>query len=418
MVIQVWVLLLLLVLVRVVDMKFSFIFLSKNLLRFFIFSLLLIYLSSLVSSIGASPPMAYVDYSDDFNESFSFTLMNNNPDPNVAVELILKGPLAEFATISEKSFKFDAPTHSFTVFFNFPPYEELGLYGKQRLRIRANEIGKKNGMFTVGTAVEVWIEVYIPVPGSFAEVSSVSVNNAFEGEDTDLSFKLTNRGLEDIVASSAKVYIKDYLGNTIDTYSHSNIEIPYGESIVIDDHLSSSSYDSGKYSAVVEYKFSPDFAVSKRSATFFLGSSDIIITNYTSELVAGEINRVIVSSQSLWGSFLKDVSFDLEYSGSSHILPSRDFQPFQEVRFETFVDAPIIEDKHVDSVLLNAKMNLVIPVDADKTIEKSIPLTFNVVRPSKDFSISSTTLMVVAALVILILLFLVNFFILSKSKKK
>lgn len=400
------------------NMVFFFTFFNRRLALGLILILSTLMVLPSVLALGVSPPYAFADYSDDFNDSFGFTLINNNPDPNIGIELSLDGPLAKFASLSESSFNFDSKTHSFRVFFDFPSYEELGVYGKQKLKINAKEVTKNKGMFNVGTGVGVWVEVYIPVPGSFAEVTSVNVDNAFQGEDTQMTFSLTNRGTEDIFNSYAKVYIKDYTGKIIETLSYPNINIPYDSSVSFDETIHSSSYSSGKYSALVEYVFDDSFSPSTKSDTFFLGSSDVIITDYTSTLIAGEINKVNVTAQSIWGSDLIGVGFNLFYLGSSHNLPSLNFGPFQELKFETFIEAPAIEDKNIDSTTLSAKMDISVPVGDGSFQSKSVPLEFTVVKEKKSFSISSKTLLIVAGSLILLLLIIINIVLLSRTSKK
>lgn len=395
----------------------SLFFSKRNFASLGLFLFFLILFLPLTSAIGVTPPYAKVNYYDGFDETYSFTLINNAVDADQSVEFSTSGSLANYATLSEDSFSFVGKTKRFDVNLKLPPYEDLGVYGKQMLRVRATERVKDAGMFSVGTAVEVWVQVYIPVPGAFAEVESVSVGNVFEGEDSSFSFTIANRGTQDLSDTSAVVTVTDYLGNKMDSFVFKNLDVPFEDTLTISDSLPSSKYSSGKYFLSVDYTFDQEFVPSSRTATFFVGSSDIIVTNYTSNLVAGEINKVTITTQSLWGSQLSNVLFSLNYAGVAHNLPPITYEPFKEMTFDAFIEAPLIEDKKIDSIPFSASLDIVIPVD-DSSIQKSVGLDFVVVNNSKSFSLADNLALIIVIIVLIVILINVLFFFKFKKKSK
>lgn len=386
----------------------------RSFLFFFVFLLLLF---PLASAIGVTPPSRTIQFEDNYTGAFSFTFINNNENPDIFVSLSLSSALDKYAVLSEQNFSFEGKKyHTVTVQLNLPEYEDLGVYGTQIIRVRASERAKASGSFSVGTAVGAWIKVKIPVPGTLGEIKAVSIANALEGKDTELTLSIDNLGTDAISDSYARVEISDFSGNRIDTLSFNNINIPTEENIILNSDVFTNSYDSGKYFIDASYYFSDDFAPSTKSSYFFVGSTDIFVSNYSKILEAEKINKVAISAQSLWGSPLEDVSFSLNYNGVSVPLPDLTFKPFEEISFDAFIEAPAITDRKKDSIPLDATLDVSF-YSNDNLIVKSIPLKFEVIRSKSGLNMSSTTLLIIGGIILLILLILVNFIIISKISK-
>lgn len=385
---------------------------------FFLFLIFLLLFTSLASAIGVTPPSRTIQFEDNYTGSFSFTFINNNDNPDIFVSLSLSGALAKYAVLSEDNFSFGGKKyHTVNVNLNLPAYEDIGVYGTEILRVRASERAKVSGSFSVGTAVGAWIKVKIPVPGTLGEIKSVGVKNAFEGQDTDLSLTIENLGTDAIFDSYARVVISDFSGNRLDTISFNNVNIPTEDSVTLTSELLTADYESGKYFVDASYYFSDDFVPSTKSSHFFVGSTDIFVSNYTKILEEGKINKIIISAQSVWGSPLEDVSLSLSYAGITVPLPDLNFKPFEEISFDAFIEAPLIEDRKIDSLPLEATLDISFNSNGDLVV-KSIPLDFEVVRSKSGLNISSTTFLVVGVAVLIILLILVNFIIISRITKR
>jgi hypothetical protein len=394
-------------------------------MRFFFFllffSFFLLLFSSHVQAIGMSPPLFELNYEEGKSFTFSTSIINRG-GPTTINLYADRSELSEFVTFSKNDFDMAPGTkETIELTITCPPYKTLTEFGLQKIGIHAREIAlnKETGTFAAVTAVEGLMFVHIPVPGVFGEITDFSISNVIEGLDADLTLELTNRGTDDLKNTKATVTIVDFYGEDVSSVEFSNIDIPVGESKKIRKELSSSVYPSGKYFATAEYVFSDSQAPQKEDAVFFIGSSDVIITDYTKNLTEGQINVVYIELQSLWGSPLNTIRGSLiDFTGRQKPLPVIDLEPFSKRVVELYLDVPLLNSSafrlgdEYNSTTKDLDFHLQFPVQAANDVDKTIPLTFTINRlpvPEKEraqFFTTTNTILIIGMIVLILIAFL------------
>jgi len=401
---------------------------------FFSFLVLIFLLTfSSVLAIGISPPKNYVDYAEGETVTFDFLISNRASFPTT-IQMSLDGVFSDDDVVfSEDIFTIPASsTHIVTATLTFPPYDTLTAFNKQRILIQAREVvvDKTIGGFAALTGVEGWILVQIPVPGQFGEITSFGLENVVEGLDSTISLDIINRGTADLRNTRATVDIFDFYGNNVSSVKFQNIVIASGDSTSLSHSLSSSSYNSGKYTAKAKYFYNSENAPMPAQTTFFIGSTDVMVTEYTQDLYEGQINSVKIHLQSLWGSPLHNIRGELtDFSGKTILLPVIDLDPFEEKVVDLYLDVPLLNSSafRIDSSVYNStsqdlSLKLAFPVQSSNDVEKVISLPFTVnkklVPPviETPLSISTSTLVILIGFVVFVLLALNMFFLVGKKK--
>jgi len=401
--------------------------------RFYFFLFLIFILSfSLVVSIGVSPPKQYVDFISEGSASADYTILNYGGLVGTNIVLSAEGsPLAKYVSFSENNFVMKTNEHLITATINFPSYENLSVYGKQIIRIEASEVsaGPSSGSFAVVTAVEPWLIVNIPIPGHFAEIEKFSIPNVKEGEDSSISFSIKNSGTKPLSNTRAEIEVFDLKGGLISSMSFDGINIPVGSSKSFSKPLRSSLMDPGKYLLVLKYYFDDNLKPASLSNYFFVGTTDILLLNYTSNLVEGKINKISLTLQSLWGSDLRSIRASIiDFNNHSQALPVIDLGPFEKRVVETYIDVPLLNGSpfflntsRYANLSVDTFMTLKFPTDASNDVDKRIPLNFLISHPvdpvveSKSFLDSVNVLLLSFIILLLVLIVLVLFLVFKKK---
>lgn len=386
---------------------------------FLFFILFLILFSSLVFSIGVSPPTYEIDYEEGLTQSFNYKILNKDAK-DINVKMWVNGAFAEHVTFSEETFSIPARgSHMVTATITLPDYSTLTAFGRQIVRLHATEQAIRGGMFVVATSVEPWIIVNVPIPGKYAEITNFGVGSTVESYDTSASLTIKNKGTESILNKKATITITSSEGVRMDRLSISGISLEPNEEKVYTQEILSSDYPSAKYDAFAELVYSSEMAPSSKESSFFVGSTDVFLSNYTGTLIRGKINKINLYLQSLWGSTLSGVRGSVVVDGSEQLLPVIDFGPFEEIIVDAFIDVPDTNATSFDAVL-----KLSIPVDTSNIESKEIPLSFILVdeivqEAEKEKSVSGLPLLQVfiGGLIIVIILVVLNLVLLNKRGK-
>ncbi len=401
-------------------MKLFFSFLKESILeqgkRVFLFSFLFLFLLSSVSAIGISPPSFTIDYEGAQTYSFDVKIINNGA-PESFVSLQTKGDMSDHVSFSEYQFQFrpNEKMHEVTIHVDLPAYNELTVFGKQRIEIKAREDAPDNtGMMAFRTSVSGLLIVDIPVPGKLGKINTFDMRNTNEGYAAPFTLIIDNKGTEKLTGVSAQVIVKDYEGTQLDTMLFENIVIDFDESYTIEEVFPTQSYESSKYFATAILTYDPTKAPLSKNNNFFVGSTDVTLINYTPTLLNGKINKVELNLQSLWGAPLRNIRGSISYAGQTQNLPVIDFTEFQLQTIEAYLDIPLLEEE-----TLEATLTLDIPVDEETDAQKIIPLTFTVVEsldPQNESPFSGSSLVVIGLIIAVALLVAVNVYIYVKKK--
>ena len=366
-------------------------------MRFIIFSLLFVLIcTSQVFAIGVSPPVYRIDYEEGATHTFDFLILNKDGRSS-DVRMYADGAFGEYVTFSEDTFDFEgAQTYPITATLTLPNYSDVPGFGKQRLNLHAEEFSTAGGAFSAVTAVGFAVFIQVPQPGRFGEPTTFTIPHTVEGFDTSYTLEITNRGTDDLTNTNAQVSIVSATGEQQEQFTITNINLLAGASQTFNDEVITSTYTPGKYIATASYIYDQAKAPTTEEVTFFVGSTDIELVDYTTTLVKGKINKINITLQSLWGSPLDSIRGMLVLGANQQALPAMDFLPFESKVVQAFIDVPLTNQTSTEALL-----HLQLPFN-DGVIEKDIELNFVLVDEFIEEESQSNTLLIIALIVLII----------------
>jgi hypothetical protein len=365
--------------------------------RIFFFLFFLVLLCGSVSAIGMSPPLYRIDFQEETQLNLSFAILNRDGAATNIRVFADGSELSEYVTFSETEFEFDGTApYGITATLDMPSYSEVSSFGKQRININAEEFVTTGGTFAAVTAVEGAIFVQVPQPGLYAEITDFSVDHTVAGYDTQAEVELTNRGTDTISSGELSLQIFESENTILNTFLVQDIDLNPAESKSFTIDIPSDSYVSAKYEAVVSFDYTSTRDPATDTKSFFVGSTDIELVNYTSSLISGSINRVNITLQSLWGSPLTNVRGLLVVGDSQQSLPVIDFNPFEEQVVSAFIDIPLTNATQEEGVLsLTASAE-------NGDFSRDYDLSFDLTLPKEEFNVNITLIILVVAVVLII----------------
>ncbi|MFP4118547.1 MAG: hypothetical protein ACLFTH_00670 [Candidatus Woesearchaeota archaeon] len=379
---------------------------------FFLFLFSLVLASSQTGAIGVSPAVQTVEYVE--NETVAIELLVTGLSNDV--ELSASGALSDFITFSDDVVEYSGSKATIDINITFPPYDQIDIFGEQKSYIRIRELPEGNSGLSATTAVNPTVKVYIPNPGLYAEIEELSVPTINEGEDTYYSFKIKNRGTDNFSGQEAVLKVTDMSGQTVDTFTITDVAASPDGFFEAEGEIPSSSYEPGKYTAEVVFDLDPDRSPFVSSTSFFVGTTDVVLVNYTDTVTADSINKVDLELQSLWGSPLEGIRASVDgLDGGEQSLPVIDFEPFENKVVTAFVDVP-----STNKTSFNSSLVLEFPEDIASEPSKTVPLHFDVKQEDDTGSIFSltTTTALVGIITVLVIVILVLWLSSRKKAKK
>lgn len=381
---------------------------------FFLFFLFFI-VSPFVLAIGVSPGSIRLNYDEGAVIPFEMRIINQGTSNNV--QMYVQGWMSPYVALSEYDFSFDGQRlFAINGTLKMPPYEDITEYGPQRIFIAAKDVVPKDaGGISAVAAVKMWIEVDIPFPGKYARIESLTAEHILKGENTSVMFVVLNRGTNDLSGTKLVLSLINFEGEEVASKEFNNIFIPVNQRKTINHTFLTENFDSGIYRVKGTFFYDTGDSLEKEDM-FFIGTSDIVLTNYTKFLKKGEINKVNLTLQSIWGSPLENIRLTISTDSEDFPLSVLDLSPFEKKAVVGFVDVPDFQED-----TLNATLKIILPVDNDVIIEKDIPLFFNILEPPKKelaLPINTVTLLFVALGLLLLILVINIFFFRGKSSIK
>ncbi|MDD3175816.1 MAG: hypothetical protein PHU51_05045 [Candidatus Nanoarchaeia archaeon] len=379
-----------------------------------IFFILILLLSvNLTSAIGISPPSYRTQFQDYKTETFSFMVFTH--DGATRINISLDGALAEYAKASEALFNLEAKgSKTVQVTITYPAYEDLTIYGQQRLNVRAEELPQEGAGFSAVTAIVGQLRISIPIPGEYGLINSFTIDSVEKGKNTNANLVLYNGGTEPLIGKNAEINIYSPTGEFQEKIKISDIYIPPQQTLEIKKEIKSQNYIEGRYTADLFFNCSETQETIKASTIFFIGATDIVLEDYTKNVTRGKISPIDLEFQSIWGSPLNAVRASVTYNGKTQDLPVLDFEPFGKKTTKVYLDIP--ETQYNTT---SAELNLKIPINDNQVKDKKIELFFKVLEPapSKFTFAVSTNIILIGVIVLLILILLtINIYLLTKKK--
>lgn len=274
--------------------------------KFLILIIGIIFLTGFVSAtLGISPAKIELGYNPGEKHTFTFSVFSE--DPKQEIEIYSAGDLNETVSFDKKELKGGG---SFTATIILPAKIEKP--GNHRLLIGVREKIDKELASFIGTAVAVQapIDIYVPYPGRYAEVS-LSGENANIGEPIEFKLKITNRGKEPLnITPEIEIYSEDK--QKLESLVFQNRFLESQSSIDLVKQLDTSNYNAGVYYArgVVD-EFSTE------DVEFKIGTLSLKLTNFTNRVEIGGVKAFDVEVESGWNNPLEDVYAEVSFSKDS-----------------------------------------------------------------------------------------------------
>mgnify|MGYP006298245661 CR=1 FL=1 len=301
--------------------------------------------------------------------------------------------------------------------------KEMGkAYGERRLGVSVGEKPRGDGMFQVSATVRSPIIIYVPYPGKYIE-GSLSVPNIRVDEPLDISFKVINRGQEDINSLYVSYEIIDQQNKSLALINTSKIALRKEKEYTFKSTWNSEDHLPAPYKVKATAYYDNNNTL-KLSREFYIGDLKMEILEASEELHLGTINPFTVSVQSKWNDdidpvFTKTRFIDIDGNELAEVVsPHYSFRSWQKKDLTSYVDT-----SNFDLGIYNAEVTLVYASKREKKtfqveIVKKPPETPIMVEQPKEsiFTLSNLIMLLILLLIILNTLWL--FFMARKRKKR
>lgn len=374
-------------------------------MKWLIFMIVLLVSLSGVAAIGVTPAKQTVSFEDNATYSFVYKILNQGENP-VHIVMSATGSLASYVSFKNSFDVSGQSVYPLEVKLRLPDYKEISEYGQQIIRIRATEMSSaENGVFAATTAVEFWLVVQIPTKGKYAVIDSISLPSVKEGDFPLLEMNITNKGtmfLQNIswgvLVFNNRVLIEDYLFDGLTLEQEETVSLSKSFNITT----------PGEYSGYVWVDYGKGRV--KKDISFIVGTSDILVKDYSVRVVSGQINRINLTFSSLWGSSLTGVKASiLQSDGAFQDLPPLDIPAYGTKTLYGYMEIPKQSSSTYPVTLV-----IEIPVPNGDPIIKEIPLSMIVVQATTQEQ--TTSIPFVAYIIVIVILLLILFNVVWNKK--
>ena len=298
-----------------------------------------------VFSLGISPPIVELKYIPGKTEAISFSVSSSKA---MYYNVTVRGDKEGLFTIPTEPGLIKG-SDSFSVSFTQPLYEKPG---KKQYQVCATQLPEKSyGKRQISALVSVCgtILLFVPYPEKYLDLNFLT-ENVNHGETAYFLVSAVSRGTDYIKTITGHIQIYDAEQNSlvavVPLTPISGLETDergemYAEWSTLD-------AKPGKYKAIANIKFDEESETVTKE--FRVGTLDIVLNNYSTQITGGGIRQFNVSVSSLWNEKINDVYAKVfVYDNSSRIIT--EFQtistvinePFGTVRLSGYLDASKLE---------------------------------------------------------------------------
>ena len=393
-------------------------------LRFLIFIVLILSLSSFVSAWGVLPAKQLIDFSSE-EQIVSLTLRNNNFDEGF-FKLSFAGDLSKFIVEKDDSLIYLSPSDSekkisFKVKF---PKDKL-IPGKNTLKIILQQVDVSSGENTLSSVMTLVAEAIVNVPyeGNFV-VANLDIPASKTLDDNRITISLINKG-ESAVNVWADIVIKGPTNSEIIRWTTEKKLLDYLSAGKIETFWKGEK-NPGVYFAEVILHYGDKTQVLRKQ--FVVGQKEVLVEDIVSpNFLLGEINRLDLKVRSVWNDLLDDVFAQVYVVSEDGTIVQtfkstpENFNAYESKRLSAFWDT---SNLLVGNYVLQTKISI-----DGHTSEKDFPvivsmnkLSFspsaNAIRESSDSSKNSTNSLLIILLIVVLFTNLMILFYFKKFKKK
>ncbi len=274
---------------------------KKSVTILFVFILFL----PVVSAIGLSPDMTYINFEPLKEGSFVIRILNT-VDSEINASLHFQGELAKYFTpeVSSVSIK---PHSSVGVNVNYQLPYIIETPGYNQVVVGVQEYFGGNGGVSAVLNVIAKIIVDVPYPYKYIEYSFDLKNINIE-DNISINFGISNKGEENIF--SVKPVVDVYYFNTTEkagAFEAKSFALNTGAHKSAEIILPSGQLGTGSFTA--EAYVSYDGLKTKVTQTnFTIGYKDVAVVAHTEKLLSGGIREFTLTLENKWNYYVEDVS--------------------------------------------------------------------------------------------------------------
>ncbi|MCF7866315.1 hypothetical protein K9L67_00770 [Candidatus Woesearchaeota archaeon] len=377
---------------------------NKKILVIFMILLSLMIISNVVA-IGVSPGKIQVNYDveNGYNQNFSILAKSNSPTDSY-IEVEPSRELAEYITVSDEKIFLPARGVARVNFsLNIPPHADF--VGLKEAHIGIYEALPEEGDFlAIRTAVKMRLIVDFPYTGEYVQINNFNIKGVNSGENTEVNWKATSKGLENTKVNS-KLMIENEYGEKIYEKSWPQKTLAPKEVYAVQETLETNQYVAGKYKAKLEVKYSD--ITREKETEFQIGQENINLINHSPKNFSyGTLNEIELEFENNWNGAYNNVYADIKIHNVTAKTSSFNLKPFGKAKVKQFLDTRTLENGTYP-VKITAYFG-------ENTANFEIPM--EIIKPIEEKE-SNLTIIIVAVVLIIIIILVVLILIKKKSKK-
>lgn len=366
-------------------------------------------------AISVTPAKQEITFKPNLEHTFSFDVRNNAGYPVGANMGTLEGPLQQYATVSPRSINDIESWQTFNVTVKLP--ESLPTPGKNILKVSVVENVESGSGMVARTAVIPWIIINVPYPGRFLEIGEFTVAEGKGGinekENTPVSFKLANRGTQNIAGAQVDITIQDEQKNILDEQTITNINIKGATDYTNSLTMNTKDLPAGKYKAQMTLSY--DNETKQTAKDFLIGTLNISLKDYDKQILKKGIVPFRIVLQNMWKGVV-DVEADITINQTTVRTARGKFTEFGQTTLTGYINTDTLElgeyDVHIKVYYTHKDQSNT--NDYTIRIKLAEGISEQSTQEEKGISVLSPTIIMLTAM---LLILLINLFIILRYKK-
>lgn len=287
---------------------------------------------SSVGAMGVSPPRVDIDFHPNTVQTIDFYIFHAAEDRKVIVNV--EGELGKYVTLNKNEFYGEGKLR---VTINFPSNIETP--GGNVIYITIAEEPAQNQFIGTAITIRAGIVVHVPYPGKYIEYG-LNVPNGNVDSKIPIELQVINRGTESLTIDPVITFY-DSVMKEMHQMTFNPISLNTNEYDYFRRYLDTTGWKQGNYFAEAII----DYSGEKKSinATFKVGNLFVNVTDFTTNISEGEINKFLIKTKSNWNEDLTGIYADVtifnDTTRASFRTPQIELKAWGEKTIESYFDA-------------------------------------------------------------------------------
>lgn len=269
--------------------------------------ILVIFGSTLVSGLGVSPSRVTLDYVPNYvlEQDVCFVIHQN-----AHLRVQAGGAFADYVEITgvDKNSEKTITDGDNCIHYKLTLPEQYENPGRQRTVINAVEVAPADlsGNINVVVSIQHQIDVIIPYPGKYLEITGFQVQNVNRGDMVPITLSVKNRGKEMVGEALANIFFFNSSRDQVAFFEKKEKLIAPLEDRSFSFEWDSEGNPEGRYFAEAHLVY--DDLHANASTKFILGGLNVELVDITQEVLYGGIKPFNLAVESLWSEPFESVN--------------------------------------------------------------------------------------------------------------